>query len=182
MKVTATEWRSPDWNSSQSRKSVSGLSRPALARLYYRSLPDVERALKRYPRGMWTWSPRPGKDWCIHEVLWHLADAEANVFIRIRKAAAEPGSAVVSWDQEKWAHAQDYRRMNPRSALALWKTLRRANVDFVKRLPAAAWKRKVRHPENGTISLEWNIAMNLWHTWNHLRQMEKRYLGWRSRG
>ena len=53
----------------------------------------LQKALRKFPRKMWSFSKDP-KNWSIAEILWHLADHEANFYVRLRKAAAEPGGPV----------------------------------------------------------------------------------------
>ena len=50
-------------------------------------------ALDGFPRAMWQFRPAPDR-WTIHEIIVHIADSEANSYIRCRKFIAEPGSTV----------------------------------------------------------------------------------------
>ena len=157
------------------------LPRAAKLRLYAKGLSDVEKALRRFPKRMWDWSPKPGVHWCVREVLWHLADSEANYYIRIRRAAAEPGSPVSSWDHEKWEKVGAYKRRPALEAWALIRLLRVSNLGVLRRLPSKAWSQKVRHPDYGVLTLDHIIGMGVWHTRHHLNQMERRYREWKNR-
>ena len=60
--------------------------------------------LKRFPKGMWDISVKKG-NWNITQILWHLADQEANHYVRQRRGVAEPGQAVSAYDQENGIRA-----------------------------------------------------------------------------
>lgn len=60
-------------------------------------------ALARFPRAMWHYRPAPDR-WTIHEIVVHITDSEANSYIRCRRLLAEPGSAVLGYDEARWAH------------------------------------------------------------------------------
>jgi hypothetical protein len=50
-------------------------------------------ALKQFPPEMWQF--RPSLDqWSIHELIVHIADSEANSYIRCRRFIAEPGEPL----------------------------------------------------------------------------------------
>jgi hypothetical protein len=142
---------------------------------------DLKKALKRYPKKMWGFSSKPGKNWSIQEVLWHLADSEIHASIRFRQALAEPNTTLVAWDQEKWGAAPPYRKLDAKNALEVFFALRKANIAFLKRVPKKAWGNKVRHPQYGVRTLEGLVVMNAWHVHNHIGQMERRFAEWKGR-
>ena len=67
------------------------------------------------PEKMWQYKPGPA-EWSIHEVLVHLADSEANLYVRARRFIAEPGSKVLSFDNDLWAKALDYHKQDATGA------------------------------------------------------------------
>lgn len=140
----------------------------------------LSTVLRRCPRRMWTFTLKRS-NWTIAQILWHLADQEANLYVRMRLAAAEPGSYISSYDQEIWVEKLADPGASPEQARDLILLLRKANTDLLKRLPRKAWKGKVRHPEWGTRDLEYMVALNVWHLEHHLRQMERRLKEWKGR-
>ena len=140
----------------------------------------VDMALKQFPRKMWNFKPAR-KNWCLGEVLWHLADHEANVYVRLRRAVAEPGKPAIPYDQKRWASRLLYAKAPFEQARDIIVLLNRANAELLKRIPPSAWKAKIQHPERGLISVEWMVGMNIWHTEHHIGQMEKRFREWETR-
>jgi hypothetical protein len=136
--------------------------------------------LKKFPQGMWRYT-RKKENWTITQVLWHLADQEANLYVRLRRAVAEPGRMVSPYDQEKWSQGLLYSKAHPIQARDLIILLRNANADLLKRVGARAWKGKAKHPEWGILSLEYLVGLNLWHLDHHLAQMGRRFSEWKNR-
>src|SRR5262245_51757617 len=95
------------------KETVQGWGRAKKLSAFGKCAAQVERALAKFPRRMWGFSPTPGVHWSIGEVIWHLADQEANLYLRLRKALAEPGGFVTAWDQEKWSKGLLYRKAKP---------------------------------------------------------------------
>lgn len=162
------------------RKKVHGWSRAKKLKAFAAGALRVEEALAKFPKSMWRFKPDP-KHWCIGEVIWHLADQEANLYLRIRKAVAEPGGTVSSYDQDKWAERTAYLKADFDEARHLLESLRNANVHLLKRLPVSSWKNKAKHPEVGAISVEYFVGHNILHIEHHIGQMAKRYREWKER-
>ena len=64
-------------------------------------------ALKQFPHEMWQFRPTPER-WTIHEIIVHIADSEANSYVRCRRFIAEPGKEVMGYDEEGWAKRLNY--------------------------------------------------------------------------
>jgi hypothetical protein len=169
----------PQEEQAQTRKKVNAWPRAKKLAVFAQGSRRVETALKKFPRKMWSFKPAKNK-WCIGEVLWHLADLEANFYVRMRRAIAEPGKIIIPFDQDKWSSRLLCAKADFGQALAIIRLLRRANADLLRRVPVSAWKSKVKHPERGLISVDWMVGFNLWHLENHIGQMDKRYREWKS--
>jgi len=162
------------------KDKVKGWSKKRKIAAFAQGPQRIERTLRKFPRKMWGFTTTP-KNWCIKEVLWHLADQEANLYVRLRRAGAESGGLVSSYDQEKWSAKLLYKKADPLQAKALLLLLRQANSDLVKRLPSKVWKAKVKHPDYGMIAVGFMVGLNVWHLDGHLAQMGRRYNEWKSR-
>lgn len=59
---------------------------------------ELVAALQRFPRDMWTFKPSPDR-WSIHEIVIHIADSEANSYVRCRRFIAEPDTDLMAYDE-----------------------------------------------------------------------------------
>ncbi len=162
------------------REEVQHWSRSGKLAAFARGGERVRQTLRKCPRSMWTYTAKKG-NWCVAEAIWHLADQEANVYMRFRKAVAENGSMVSAWDHSKWPAATLYSKADPLQALALIQILRKANADLIKRAGPSAWTKRVKHPEFGVRTVENMVGMNIWHIEHHIGQMERRLREWKAR-
>jgi uncharacterized damage-inducible protein DinB len=126
--------------------------------------------LRRAPRRLVNRRPARG-EWAINEVLCHLADTEFALGFRIRKIAAEPGSTIVAWDQERFAEGGHYRGTAAAEALRTFTELRRSNLAYIGRLRPGQKRQHGRHPEYGRLSIA--AILDHWaeHDLNHLEQI-----------
>ena len=88
-------------------------------------------AIERFPRDMWQFRPAPGR-WTIHEILVHIADSEANSYIRCRRFLAEHGSSVLGYDESKWARELRYHEQSTAVALEMFKWLRHNSYTLIQ--------------------------------------------------
>jgi uncharacterized damage-inducible protein DinB len=117
----------------------------------------------------------PGPDhWSIHENVVHVADTDVVAASRMRYVIAQPGAALVSFDQEKWARAMDYRAQPLEDALALLRAIRASTTEVLRRAPREAWEQIGINTEAGPQSLEWLVQHFADHVPYHLRTIAKR--------
>ena len=124
------------------------------------------------------WSLKPGPDaWSIIEVIVHLADTEANMFVRLRTALAEEGKTITPFDQNAWAQTLDYQTQDVALALEVLTVLRRGNHALLQRLSqddwVRYWKRSFQHPEAGRVTVVDWLDLNIRHMEVHLRQIDR---------
>jgi hypothetical protein len=136
-------------------------------------------ALWKYPTEMWQWKPGPDK-WSIHEIIIHIADSEANSYIRCRRFIAEPGSGVYGYADAIWAKALDYQNQSTDDALNLFKLLRHMSYKLIKTVPDHIWETAtVQHSESGEMAFERWLEIYEEHIPVHIRQMERTYQQWK---
>jgi hypothetical protein len=138
---------------------------------------QLAQAIQAFPREMWKFRPAPDQ-WSIHEIIVHVADSEANSYVRCRRFLAEPGSSVLGYDEMVWAHDLNYHEQSPEDALALFQCLRRSTTQLIKDLPESAWQNTVHHSENGIMSLDDWLDTYAEHIPAHIRQMQAVYADW----
>jgi uncharacterized damage-inducible protein DinB len=136
--------------------------------------------LRRFPRKMWQFRPSPDA-WTIHELIVHLADAETIGYGRCRKALAEPGSAVMTYDEGRWAASLQYHQQDPELARRLFRLLRVTTYRLLDSLPDSAWSQTIVHPESGPMTLDDWLHTYDNHATIHMRQMQANHAAWRER-
>jgi hypothetical protein len=134
-------------------------------------------ALPHFPRAMWQYRPAPDR-WTIHETIVHLADSEANSYVRCRRFIAEPGSTVMAYDETAWAQQLNYHAQSPEAALELFKQLRAASYELIKTLPETTWTNTIVHPENGVMTMDNWLDIYDRHIPDHIAQMQAVYTAW----
>jgi len=140
---------------------------------------ELAAELKEFPREMWQWKPAAER-WSIHEILVHLADSEANSYIRARRFIAEPGKTVMAYDQEEWARKLRYPEQSPEEALELFRCLRRMTYKLIKPLPELVWANTVEHPEYGPMDFDRWLEIYAAHVPGHIKQMRGNLEAWKK--
>lgn len=153
--------------------------RQAKIEAYGRAGEMLEAALSVLPRGAWHFRPTPD-EWTIHEVVVHITDSEANSYVRARRLAAEPGSAVLGYDEMQWARALNYADQSADEAVELFKLLRRNTYHFIHRLPEAVWANTVTHSESGPMTFDQWLDIYERHVREHIEQMHNICAAWKT--
>jgi hypothetical protein len=147
--------------------------------LYGKAYDLLTEAIKEFPVEMWQF--RAGPDgWTIHEIIVHITDSEANSFIRCRRAIAEPGSAVLDYDEAGWAQRLHYHEQSTDDAIQLFRYLRQNSYKLVKDLPESMWANTIEHSANGTMTLDDWLNTYTSHVPDHVAQMREVYKAWQA--
>jgi hypothetical protein len=141
-----------------------------LIRRYELGINALEEALRGVPENLLDRAPAPGK-WTIRQIAAHLADAEVVIAGRLRWVAAEPGSPLKGFDQEKWAAGLDYTRQSPQDSLDVFRALRRATARMLRNVPESAWRNAGNHEERGVLTLEQLVDGSCGHAEQHSQQI-----------
>ena len=122
---------------------------------------------------------RPG-GWTVRQTVHHVADSHVNAYIRLRFALTENDPTVKPYEEAVWAELADAKSMPPSVSLALLEGLHARWVTLLKSLTPAQFQRTMEHPENGTMTVDFLIAMYSWparHHTAHITELRKRE-GW----
>lgn len=151
--------------------------RNELVKSYGASYEKVKAAVALFPKEMWQWKPS-STQWSIQENLVHLADSEANSYIRCRRLIAEPGSKVLGYDQDIWATQLKYHEQNAADALNLFGMMRQMTYQLLKNLPEEVWENTVDHSERGIMPFtEW---LRVYENHTHIGQMRRVHEAWKK--
>lgn len=121
----------------------------------------------------------PG-EWTPRQVIHHLADSETQSYVRIRKLMAEPaGSTIQGWDEGMWAEnaVLGYTTLPVENSIAVFKSVRAASLDILKRLSLEDLERSGVHTENGNYTVAKWIKNHTNHPRDHAGQIEKAIAG-----
>lgn len=156
---------------------MTGSNRAAKIESYRNAHDLLVQALQRYPRAMWQFRPEVDR-WTIHEIVVHIADSEANSYIRCRRLVAEPGAPLMAYDEMQWARRLEYHAQSPEDALELFRWLRRKSFTLIQGLGEQVWQHQAYHPELGTITMDDWLDTYERHIPEHIAQMEAVYHDW----
>jgi hypothetical protein len=131
----------------------------------------LARLIRGVPQKRLARRPAPGK-WSVNEILAHLSETELVGGYRIRKILEKNGNPNAAFDQDEWASAGNYTQRDSRRSLELFTALRNANLDLLKSLKPAQWKRYGMHSERGKETIAHIVRMFAGHDINHIRQIE----------
>jgi len=142
--------------------------------IFGRGYDELSAALKQIPREMWRRRPSP-EQWSVHEIIVHLADSEANGYVRFRKGIAESGAPILAYDQVSWTEKLNYLDQNAEDSLELFKSLRNSTYAILKNLPDSTWQNTVNHPKRGIMTLENLLDLHNDHVSRHVGQIKRTY-------
>ena len=121
---------------------------------------------------------RPADDaWSVAEVLHHLADAELQQSVRLRRLLVDDDPEWGAWDGAAYADALGYDARPAADALTLILSLRHVNVRLLASVSAERWVRTVEHPEHGRIDVARVVELYVEHTKAHVLQARRAVIG-----
>lgn len=138
---------------------------------------ELVAALQRFPRDMWTFKPSPDR-WSIHEIVIHIADSEANSYVRCRRFIAEPDTDLMAYDEMRWSRMLHYHDQRTEDAVELFRWLRLQSYHLIRLLPESVWAHTAFHPESGTMTLDAWLDVYERHVRDHVEQMQSNYDAW----
>ncbi len=112
-------------------------------------------------------------EWSAREIVHHLADSEANSYIRLRRLLAEDGPALVGYDQDGWARELRYDRRPIDQSLAVFNAVRAASSELLGAVDDAAFDRAGTHDEHGTYSVDTWLELYAAHAHDHADQIRQ---------
>ena len=144
---------------------------------YGNAYTQLVAALELFPREMWQFRDEHGC-WSIHEHLVHIADSEANSYIRCRRLIAEHGESLMAYDENRWAESLNYHQQSTGDALELFKWLRHRSYTLIESLPEDVWSNTVYHPENGNMTRDDWLDVYERHVREHIEYMQQNLVAW----
>lgn len=116
-------------------------------------------------------TPYRPEGWTVRQVVHHLADAHAIIATRVRTALTEDNPPVKMWDEVPWAELPDARAMPIDVSLAMVDAVQARLTYLLKALTPDQFARTSRHPEWGTITVDYLVDLGVWHGKHHTAQI-----------
>lgn len=113
-------------------------------------------------------APGPG-EWSTHQVVIHLADAEAALADRIRRLIATDEPTLHAWDENAFMANLHYGEQSAADAVTLIEVTRRQVARVLRKLPDAAFDRTGTHTETGKLTLGQVVEKANGHLHHHLK-------------
>ena len=160
------------------------------------ALDDLAAAVCEHDDGLLARRP-DARNWSATEIVCHLRDVEELFLTRFMTMLAmdEPkilafsaapadlaawgigGSIGHPLDPDRWADERQYRRNDPREALASFARRRGETLALLGRLGLSEWQRGGRHPTRGRITIAEYAGALVAHDANHLAQLHRALAG-----
>lgn len=118
--------------------------------------------------------------WSVRQLVHHVPDSHLNSYIRFKWALTEDEPTIKPYAEDRWAKLEDSKVTPIEVSLALLDSLHRRWSDLLHSLRSEDWKRKVRHPESGILTLDKMLALYAWHGRHHVAHITslRERMGW----
>ena len=133
---------------------------------------DLIAFISTIPREACTYRPPDVEDaWTIQEHIVHLADSEANAFLRLKTIVASPGTETFVIDENLWTREIDAHGEDMDEYVELLRTLRDIEYGFLTRLDYDANREKyVVHPKEQHLDI---VTWVKWYGTDHFAFHQK---------
>ncbi len=112
--------------------------------------------------------------WTIREHVSHLLDFELIGYTRYRRAIAESGTTVETYDEEQWQQNLDYTILNVHSSLLIIETIRTMTSTHLMSIVEDDWESYyINHPERGDSNLINLISLYIEHIEAHCKYIQR---------
>jgi hypothetical protein len=115
---------------------------------------------------------RPG-GWTIRQVVHHVPDSHMNGYVRMKLAATESEPAIKVYEEDRWAELPEARTAPVAMSLDLLDALHRRWVASLRALPADAFQKTFVHPQWGTVTIDFALAIYAWHGKHHTAHVKQ---------
>lgn len=134
---------------------------------------EIAAAVSGVSEKVLRYKPAP-PEWCVLEVLGHLADVEMVYGYRLRQMLADTKPVIAPLDQDAWARNLHYMNSPPVELVAFYGLARHHNMRLLRRLKPDDLSKSAFHPE---LQREMTVADLVermgGHGAAHLKQIEK---------
>lgn len=106
--------------------------------------------------------------WTLRQVVHHLPDSHLNSYTRFKLALTEDEPTIRPFDEARWAELSDSRDTPIETSLTMLESLHDRWVRLLRSMSDADFRRKLVHPESGTMTLDSMLSLYAWHGRHHV--------------
>jgi hypothetical protein len=150
---------------------VEAERRAELIERYRAGAGEVEDALAGADEAELDAVPADG-EWSARMVVHHLADSEANSYVRVRTVLAEDEAFLQGYDEGQFARRLHYDRPIEGS-LAVFRAVRASTAELLDQLGEDDWSRAGTHSESGAYSMDDWLEIYAAHAFDHADQIRR---------
>ena len=124
-------------------------------------------------------SPYREGGWTVRQVVHHVPDSHLNSYIRFKWALTENEPTIKAYYEDRWAELPD-SNMPIQVSIALLDSLHQRWTNLLQSFKADDWKKTLRHPELGVMTLDKLLALYAWHGKHHVAHIHslRERMGW----
>ncbi len=117
--------------------------------------------------------------WTVRQVVHHLPDSHLNSYVRFKLALTETEPTIKPYYEDRWAGLPD-SKMPIQVSLTLLDSLHQRWVNLLRSFKSEDWKKTLRHPELGVMTLDKMLALYAWHGRHHVAHITalRDRMGW----
>ena len=118
--------------------------------------------------------------WTVRQVVHHVPDSHMNSYVRFKLALTEQEPTIRPYMENLWAELPEAKTAPIELSLTLLESLHKRWTIALRGMAPAEWKRTLRHPEMGVLSLEKMLALYAWHGRHHVAHIAslREKMGW----
>ncbi|QDV74456.1 YfiT family bacillithiol transferase [Botrimarina mediterranea] len=113
------------------------------------------------------------KNWTIRQIVHHLADSHAHIYIRFKWTLTEATPTIKAYEEADWVELTDSKLGDTAPALALLEALHAKWTQLMETMGEADFAREFHHPQSGkNVSLWTTLNYYPWHAKHHTAQVQ----------
>jgi hypothetical protein len=118
--------------------------------------------------------------WTVRQVVHHVPDSHMNAYVRFKLALTEQEPTIRPYMESLWAELPEAKTAPVDLSLTLLDSLHQRWALALRGIAPSEWKRTLRHPEIGVLSLEKVLALYSWHGRHHVAHITtlREKMGW----
>lgn len=118
--------------------------------------------------------------WTVRQVVHHVPDSHLNSYTRFKLALTEEEPTIRPYDEAKWAALSDSRDTPIETSLTMLSALHDRWTILLRAMSDDDFRRTLRHPDIGVMSLDAMLSLYAWHGRHHVGHVTslRERMGW----